>query len=254
LRIRKRDVIVSAAAAGALHLVFVLAFGRTPVIGTTAYSEDVATLTDRPEIADRSGSSPMRVVLGSVEKTPIEGPGPRAALDPAAVRRPPSLGPMTADVEARLGQVYPMFAVRRNEPSSPMKAQLPLSGTPSWMDDELSRATAIAGAKRVVHALGARELPELSLTPSAEKVRIKLDPRGLAKELRLGLAPHQLPFPHEWPEPARALRMPEVLFDVLSVPASEEPTENEEAAGRKDKTDDPKQSEGGNTEKEKKEE
>ena len=174
-------VILSAMAAGSLHLVLVLVFGRTPVIGTTAYLQDIAVLADKPEISDRPEPSPIRIVLGKVEKAPIEGPGPRAALDPASVRRPPSLGPMTADVETRLGEVYPLFAIRRDEPRAQMKAQLPTSGTPSWMDDELSRASAVAKAKRVVHALGPRELPELSLTPSAEQVRIKLRPRELAE-------------------------------------------------------------------------
>lgn len=205
------------AAAVAVHLVAVLVFRNAPVLGTQRFASDVAEAAGRPEFASTPAYAPMRVFLGTADRVSFEGPGPRAALDPVLVRRPPALGPVVERERLREDLVVPLFAVEPAEATRPMNAVPPGSGTPSWFDADLSLASVDVDAKRVVETLPASAAAAVSIVDLAERTLITLDPKEEARRLRIETKTPEMPVPGEWPEPARALRVPEVFVDVLEI-------------------------------------
>ena len=208
-------VALSIAAAIGLHVAGTLALRTTSVAGMETFRGDVAELSGLPELALPSPANPIRVVLGRAERAPFESPGPRASLDPSAMRRPPSLGPLPPDSERRLEQVLRLFAPRRSETAGSMVAELPETGVPSWSDAAVSMDAIDLGLKPVTRRLGARFVKRVSLPDLGTKHLLKLDPRAAAATLKLMPAPHELPIPTSWSEPDVALRVVEVFVDPL---------------------------------------
>lgn len=204
---------VTAAAAG--HLFVAVVLRGVPLLGIGRFADAVAGLTGRPELARGSPPAPLRVALGEAERAPVEGPGPRARLDPGSARRPPVLGPASSDDEQRLTEMLRLFDFSASEAAAPLHVETPGAGTPSWGDEELSVASVPLGLRSAARPLRARFLPELSLIPSAEKALVAIEPREEAGRLRI--MPAGLPVPSfpDWSGPSRALRVPEVFVDVL---------------------------------------
>ena len=198
-----------------LHLAASGVFRNAPLAGMRRFGEDVAAITGRPELAGVEEADPVRVVLGKAARAPFEGPGPRATLDPRAIRRPPSLGSAQPDFDQRVALAYDLFSPRKEEPSVPLRVQPPQSEPPSWFDSELSLAAVELNVRPVVRKLAGRFFDWASLIVAGEKSLRTLDPKAEAGRLDLAPEPHKLWLPTEWADPPRALRVPEVFVDAI---------------------------------------
>jgi hypothetical protein len=215
VRLNTGLIALSISAAIGLHLAGTLVFRSATVAGMEGFRADVAALSGRPEFAQSTPASPIRVVLGRAERAPFDSPGPRASLDPATIRRPPSLGPLPPDAGTRLEATLDLFTPHRSEPGRALIAELPNTGTPSWADAAMSLEAVDLALKPVTRQLASRFLPYGDLPALAAKQLLRIAPREAAADLRLAPDSHQLPVPTSWPEPDVALRVVEVFFDPL---------------------------------------
>ena len=171
-------------AAVALHLVAILAARGVPLVGTGALARAVSESLDDPELAEVSSRDPVRVMLGVAERGPVAAPGPRAVLDPLAVRRRPDLGAEWPDLEARLEAARgffmppPELASRseggEGEGREPLRLSPPGSGLPpppSWADREVAGLAIPLDVKVTMRRLPARFLPPPTLRLAAKAAR-----------------------------------------------------------------------------------
>jgi hypothetical protein len=198
-----------------VHLLAALAFHRAPLLGAGEFSSAVAGLAGRKELAPAKRPEPLKVALGEAERVPHEGPGPRARLDPAAVRRPPGLGPPLPDERLRVALARPLFDAPEREVTAALRVLPPGSATLAWADEEVSGASIDLASRKVVRTLPPRFLPRASLRSAARRARLAPDPTRASQSLALDPAPRPAVRPESWPEPPRALRVPEVFIDVL---------------------------------------
>jgi hypothetical protein len=219
LRLRALPLALAAAAAIALHLVAVFLGRGLPLAGTGSLAETVSRIAGRPEIARVSDRDPVRVVIGRAEKVPAEGLGPRALLDPASSREAPRLGADWPSSEERLAAARALVSPprrARDEALAPLRAGSERrAGPPDWADGAASLAAVDLEVRTATRPLGARLLPPPSLAGAAETGRRPLVPAEEAGRLAIPAAralPLGVP---RWPDPDRALSVPEVFVDVL---------------------------------------
>lgn len=219
-------VLCASLALGA-HVAAVFLLKGRPLLGTSGLERALARLAGVPESAGGSRPDPLRVSLGEGELAPVEGPGPRAALDPSVSRRPPELGPALDDSKARIQAIR--AEILRPGPTG-MAAQAVFAGRsgrvgenaagggPDWADSELSREALAFEAKVLVAKLPASFLRSASLESAAQAARPRLDNVAAAQGLALrAFAEGGTPrWPSVWSDPDRPLRVPEVFVDILS--------------------------------------
>jgi len=172
---------------------------------------------------------PIRVAIGTAQRAPASGPGPKAVLDPAAIRRPPALGSEWPDADERLRTAQRVFLPPTAEGTEPMRSDAP-AGTrervpdagsrgrgPSWVDAEFSENVSTVRALAATTKLPARFLAAPSLGEAAAGGRDALRPDGAVAAAGLSLPVERVTIAEApaWPEPDRALGVPEVFVDVL---------------------------------------
>ncbi len=206
---------VALALAAVAHIAAALAVRGAPLVGTDGFSRTVSELLKKPDLVATSEAEPVRVFLGSVERAPVEAPGPRPVLDPASSRKPPHLGSEWRDRDKRLAVARPLFMPSAREAAEPMRARPPGLDAPSGADREVAGLAINLNTRELTRPLPARFVPAPSLAGLAASARPALRPREAKLEFPIDRAV-PLPPPH-WPEPDRPLRVPEVFVDVLDI-------------------------------------
>ncbi len=217
MKLRLDILALAVAAAVALHLAAVLATRSLPLAGTGRLAAAAADLLDDPELAKVSPRDPLRVMLGVAERVPVSAPGPRAVLDPVTVRRWPDLGAEWPDADARLEAARGLFMPPpelASEAKEPLRASPP-EETPSWADREVADAAIPLDVKVTMRRLPAKFLPPPPLAAAAKAARP--EPSSLGEDLDIPAPPALPKTPPEWPEPPRAIVLPEVFVDVLDI-------------------------------------
>ncbi len=217
MKLRLDILALAVAAAVALHIAAVLATRSLPLVGTGRLAEAAADLLHDPELAEVSPRDPLRVMLGVAVRGPVAAPGPRAVLDPLGVRKRPDLGAEWPDIEARLEAARGLFMPPpelASEAKEPLRASPP-EGTPSWADREVADAAIPLEVKVTMRRLPARFLPPPPLAAAAKAARP--DASSLQEGLDLPAPPALPETLPDWPEPARAIMLPEVFVDVLEI-------------------------------------
>ena len=221
MRVSPGAIVVAVAAAAVLHLAALLATGTVGLVGTGRLAEVASVSLDAPEIAGVSPREPLRVALGAAERGAGAPPGPRAVLDPSALRRRPVLGGEWPDADARLETVRSLFMPPpelASEGLEALRALPPGTGegaTPSWADREASQVAVALGVEAATRPLPARLMPPPALAAAAEASRP--GPKALGRELRVPSPPALPEAPPAWPEDAREITPPEILVDVLGL-------------------------------------
>jgi hypothetical protein len=216
VRLRLDILAVAVLAAVTLHVAAVLATKRVPLVGTGRLAAEASEDLRNPEVADVSPRDPLRVTLGVAQRGPASAPGRMAVLDPASVRRAPGLGAEWPDRAARLEAARDLFMP---PPGLPAEGTEPLGASPtgttipSWADREVADIAVPLSAPAAARRLPRRFLPPPPLSSAAEATRPA--PESLRRDLSLPSPPALPPAPPDWPEPLRAITLPEIFVDVL---------------------------------------
>lgn len=201
--LRWHVALLAAAAAALCHTGGVLLLKGVPILGNSELAEalDVEAL----EPAD-----PLRLTLGEGVWAPLESPGPRVALEPAALRPAPELGPVIEDLRERMRLASPLF-LTPNEGGGHRPVPMENLRGQDWA---LSLETNLFDARRTVHVLPDVFVSPVRLEAAARSLRQPLD----ATEVARGLVMPEpaLPRPIPPPELGRPIRVPEVFVDVIS--------------------------------------
>lgn len=226
MRVRWGILLAAGGAAVVAHVAAALAVRGVPLVGTEEFARTASELVGRAEIARAPARDPLLLSLGTAERSPVEAPGPRPVLDPAALRRPPRMeSDCLGRARERLAVGAEIILRSSGEAREALRVLPPGLGspagrwTPSAADREVADVAIGLGAREVTRPLPPRFMPAPSVVELAASARAKLLPR----EAKLDIPTDRtvpLP-PPDWPEPDRPVRAPEVFVDVL------------EAAGRR---------------------
>ncbi|MHC5056058.1 MAG: hypothetical protein ACYTKD_15230 [Planctomycetota bacterium] len=231
MRANRALVVLALAVAAAAHLVAARMVRGTPLLGAGGFAREMAAIVGGPATEGDAGGPPLRISLGDAERAPTRARGPRAALDPGPVRRPPQAGADWPGLPGHAERLAECAVALSSEPGEERDAARVLppgfttpfatrARTPSSMDLAAARDAVELEVRAATRPLPVRFRSGAapSLARAAKAKRPSLGAGGVRIDLRFDVAP--LAPPGDWPAADRAIQAPEVFFDVTVVDAT----------------------------------
>ncbi|MHC4247635.1 MAG: hypothetical protein ACYS9X_00760 [Planctomycetota bacterium] len=237
MRANRALVVLALAVAAVAHFVAARMVRGTPLLGAGGFAREMATIVGEPATGGDAGGLPLRgelplrISLGDAERAPARARGPRAALDPGSVRRPPQAGADWPGLPGHAERLAECAVALSAEPGEERDAARVLppglaapfaarAKTPSTMDLAAARDAVDLEVRAATRPLPGRFRSGAapSLARAAEAKRPSLGADDTRVDLRIDVAPLELP--GDWPAPDQAIAAPEVLIDVTAISAA----------------------------------